>query len=62
MTTAAVPTLPTIKNLEISPLKDVEPVKIAGEWPEKFQTAIPPSPNGDVDINKVLDLFQSDDF
>jgi len=62
MTTAPVTTLPTTKNLEISPPKDVDPVKIAGEWLEKFQTAISPSPNGDIDIDKVLDLFQPDAF
>jgi len=62
MTTSPVPTLPTIKNLGISPPKDVDPVKIAGEWLEKFQTAVSPSPKGDIDVDKLLDLFQPDAF
>ena len=60
MAPTPVPTLPTIQNLGISPPKDIDPVKIAREWLEKFQTAI--SPDGDINADKVLDLFQPDAF
>ena len=53
--------IPTFQSLGISPPKDVDPVKIAGEWLEKFQIAISPS-DGDIVIDKVLDLFQPDAF
>jgi len=56
------PTPPTVQNLGISPPKNIDPTKIAQEWLENFQTAISPSPNGDVDIDKVLDLFHQDAF
>ena len=59
---APVPTIPTIQSLGISPPKDTDPVKIAGQWLEKFQTAVSPSPSGDIDIAKVLDFFQPDAF
>ena len=62
MSSAPVPALPTVQSLGISPPKDIDPVKIAGEWLEKFQTTISPAPNGDIDIDKVLDLFQPDAF
>ena len=62
MASAPVPVLPTIQNLGISPPKDIDPVKIAGDWLEKFQAVISPSPSGDIDIDKVLDLFQPDAF
>ena len=59
---ASVPTLalPTIDRLGISPPKDVDAAKIAGEWLEKLQTAVSPSPSGGIDIDKVLELFQPD--
>ena len=56
------PALPTVQNLGISPPKDIDPVKIAVDWLENFQTSISPSPSGDVDVDKVLDLFQPDAF
>lgn len=62
MAAAPVPTIPTIQSLGVSPPKGIDPVKIAGEWLEKFQTAISPSPSGDIDIAKVLDLFLPDAF
>ena len=62
MASAPVFALPTVQNLGISPPKDIDPVKIAGEWLEKFQTAVSPSPKGDIDVNKILDLFQPDAF
>lgn len=62
MALAPAPTIPTIPSLGISPPKDINPVKIAGEWLEKFQTAVSPSPSSGVDIGKVLDLFQPDAF
>jgi len=62
MASAPVFSLPTVQNLGISPPKDIDPVKIAGEWLEKFQTAVSPSPKGDIDVNKILDLFQPDAF
>ena len=62
MASAPVPALPTIQSLGISPPKDVDPVKVAGEWLENFQTTLSPSSNGGIDIDKVLDLFQPDAF
>lgn len=62
MTLTPAPTIPTIPNLGISPPKGTDPIKIAGEWLEKFQTAVSPSPSGDINIDKVLDLFQPDAF
>jgi hypothetical protein len=62
MASVPVPALPTVQTLGVSPPKDVNPVKVAGEWLEKFQTAISPSPSGNIDIDKVLDLFQPDAF
>jgi len=62
MASAPILALPTLQSLGISPPKDFDPVKIAGEWLENFQTAISPSPNGDIDIDKVLVLFQPDAF
>jgi hypothetical protein len=62
MAPAPVPTIPTIPTLGISPPKDIDPVKVAGEWLEKFQTAVSPSPGCDVDIAKVLDLLRPDAF
>jgi hypothetical protein len=52
--------LPTIDCLGISPQKDIDAVKIAGEWLEKLQTAVSPSPSGDINIDQVLELFQPD--
>jgi len=60
MSSTPTPALPTVQNLGISPPKDIDPTKIAREWLENFQTAISPSPNGDVDVDKVLDLFHPD--
>ena len=59
---ASAPTLvlPTLDRLGISPPKDIDAVKIAGEWLQKLQTAISPSPNGDIDIENILQLFQPD--
>ena len=62
MTSRPVPALPAIHNLGISPPGGVDPVEIAKEWLEKFQTAISPSPSGDIDIVKILELFQPDAF
>ena len=62
MASVPVPALPTVQTLGASPPKDVNPVEVAGEWLEKFQTAISPSPSGDINIDKVLDLFQPDAF
>ena len=62
MASAAVPTLPTFNNLGISPPKNIDPVKIAREWLEKFQTSLSPSLDGDIDVDKVLDLFRPDAF
>ena len=62
MAPALVPTLPTVQNLGITPPKDIDPVKIAAEWLEKFQTTISPPPGGNIDVDKVLDLFQPDAF
>jgi hypothetical protein len=62
MAPAPVPALPTVQSLGVSPPKDTDPVKVAGEWLERFQTAISPSPDGSIDIDKVLDLFQPDAF
>ena len=62
MAAAPIPTLPTIESLGISPPKDADPVKIAGEWLEKLQTAVSPSPGGDINVDKILDLFQPDAF
>jgi len=62
MAQTPVPTLPTIQTLGISPPKDIDPIKIAREWLEKFQTAISPGPDGDINADKVLDLFQPDAF
>ena len=62
MTSEPVPALPTIQNLGISPPKDIDPVKVAGEWLERFQTAVLPSPDGDIDVDKILSLFQPDAF
>lgn len=62
MASAPVLTIPTISALGISPPKDVDPVKIAGEWLEKFQAAVSPPSSGNVDIAKVLDLLQPDAF
>ncbi|KAF9779781.1 hypothetical protein BJ322DRAFT_1012818 [Thelephora terrestris] len=62
MASTPVPALPTFNNLGISPPTDIDAVKIAGEWLEKLQTAISPSPNGDIDIDKALDLFRPDAF
>ena len=57
MPSAPVPALPTIQSLGNSPPKDIDPVKIAGEWLGEFQAAISPS-SGGVDIDKVLGLLQ----
>ena len=62
MAPAPVPTLPTVKNLGIAPPKGIDPAKIAGEWLEQFQTAISPPPEGNIDVDKILDLFQPDAF
>ena len=62
MTSTPVPAIPTTQSLGISPPKDIDPNKIAGEWLEKFQTAVLPSPNGGVDVDKILGLFQPDAF
>ena len=64
MTSVLVPALPTVQSLGISPPKDIDPVNIAREWLENFQTAISPSTDGDinVDVDKVLDLLQPDAF
>ena len=56
------PTIPTIQSLGISPPKAVDPVKVAGEWLEKLQTAVSPRRSGDINVEKVLDLFQPDAF
>ena len=59
---AAAPSLalPTLDRLGITPPKDVDATKIAEEWLEKFQTAVSPPPDGNIDIEKVLQLFQPD--
>ena len=62
MASAPVRALPTVQSLGISPPKDIDPVKIAGEWLENFQIAISPLLSGNVDVNKVLDLLQPDAF
>ena len=62
MASAPVPALPTFESLGISPPEDIDPVKIAGEWLEKLQAAISPSPSGDIDIDGALDLFRPDAF
>ena len=62
MASAPALALPTIQSLGVSPPKDTDSVKIAGEWLEKFQTTISPPPNGNIDIDQVLDLFQPDAF
>ena len=62
MASTPVPVLPTVQSLGISPPKDLNPIKIAREWLENFQTAISPSPDGDINTDKVLDLFQPDAF
>ena len=54
------PAPPTLQNLGISPPKDIDPVKIAGEWLANFQTAI--SPDSAVDVDKILGLLQPDAF
>jgi len=62
MASTPVPTLPTIQNLGASPPKDIDPINVAAEWLEKFQNVISPSPDGDVDVDKILTLFQPDAF
>ena len=62
MASAPVPALPTVAKLGISPPDQVDPVNIAGEWLEKLQAAVSPSPNGNIDIDRILDLFQPDAF
>ena len=62
MTSAPTPAIPTIQSLGASPPKDIDPVKIAGEWLEKFKAAVLPSPSGDIDVDKILGLFQPDAF
>ena len=62
MTSAPAPAIPTIQSLGASPPKDIDPVKIAGEWLEKFKAAVLPSPSGDIDVDKILGLFQPDAF
>ena len=62
MTSTPVPAILTIRSLGISPPKDIDPNKIAGEWLEKFQTDVWPSPNGGIDVDKILGLFQPDAF
>ena len=61
MASAPLPAFPTAQSLGISPPKDIDPVKIAEEWLEKFQTAVSPS-DGGIDVGKVLNLFQPDAF
>ena len=62
MASAPVPALPTVHSLGISPPKDIDPVQIAGEWLQTFQAAVTPPPTGDIDVDKVLTLFQPDAF
>ena len=62
MASTPAPAVPTIQTLGISPPKDIDPVKVAGEWLEKLQTTVSPSSDGDIDVDKVLDLFQPDAF
>ena len=62
MASAPTPVLPTIQSLGISPPKDIDPDKIAGEWLEKLQTAISPPPGSDFNLDKALELFQPDAF
>ena len=62
MGSVPVPALPTVQSLRIAPPKDLDPVKIAREWLESFQTAISSPPDGVIDVDKVLDLFQPDAF
>jgi len=62
MASTPVLALPTFQKLGISPPEDIDPVKIAKEWLEKLESALSPSPNGDIDTDKVLDLFLPDAF
>jgi len=62
MATVPVPALPTVQSLGISPPKDLDPVKIAREWLENFQTAISPTPDGNIDVGKAVEFFQPDAF
>ena len=62
MTLVPTVALPTVDRLGISPPKDVDAVKVAGEWLGNLQTALSPSPKGGIDIDKVLDLFRPDAF
>lgn len=60
MSSAPTFALPTVDRLGISPPKDIDATKIAGEWLEKLQTAVSPSAEGNIDTDKILELFQPD--
>lgn len=62
MASTPVLALPTFQKLGISPPEDIDPVKIAKEWLENLESALSPSPNGEIDTDKVLDLFLPDAF